>query len=133
MSSASDKTKLFSEHFSKNSNLDDSGISLLAFPYRTNLKLHNVSVTPKLFKKVIMNLDMSKVSGPDCNPVVVLRNCKPKRSYKLTELFNSVHLSLSFWFYQRSLYLRMLEERSTAKIITLLLCFLWLVRSLKNL
>ena len=31
LSSASDKAKLFDENFSKNSNLDDSGISLPAF------------------------------------------------------------------------------------------------------
>ena len=58
------------------STLDDSGISLLAFPSRTNLKLHNLSLTPKMVKKVIMNLDLSKASGPDCIPVVVLKNCK---------------------------------------------------------
>ena len=44
--SVSDKAKLFSENFSKNSNLDDSGISLPAFPARTSLKLQNISVTP---------------------------------------------------------------------------------------
>ena len=70
LSSASDQVKLFAENSSKNSNLDDSGISLPVFPSRTNLKLH-ISVTPKMFKKVIMNLDLSKVSAPDCIPVVV--------------------------------------------------------------
>ena len=39
LSSASDKAKLFAENFSKNSNLDDSAISLPFFPSRTNLKL----------------------------------------------------------------------------------------------
>ena len=76
LSSASDKAKLFAENFSKNSNLDDLGISLPVFPSRTNLKLHNISVTPKMVKKVIMNLDLSKASGPDCIPVVVLKNCE---------------------------------------------------------
>ena len=71
LSSASDKAKLFAENFSKNSNLDDSGISLPVLPSRTNLKLHNISVTPKMVKKVIMNFDLSKASGPDCIPVVV--------------------------------------------------------------
>ena len=66
LSSASDKAKLFAENFSKNSNLEDSGISLPVFRSRTNLKLHNISVTPKMVKKVIMNLDLSKGSGPDC-------------------------------------------------------------------
>ena len=66
LSSASAKAKLFAKNFSKNSNLDDSGISLPVFPSRTNLKLHNISITPKMVKKVIMNPYSSKVSGPDC-------------------------------------------------------------------
>ena len=31
-----------------------------------------------MVKKVIMTLDSSKVSGPDCIPVVVLKNCEPE-------------------------------------------------------
>ena len=60
LSSASDKAKLFAKNFSKNTNLDDSGISLPVFSSRTNLKLHNISITPKMVKKVVMNLDSSK-------------------------------------------------------------------------
>ena len=41
-----------------------------------------------MVKKVIMNLDLSKSSGPDCIPVVVLKNCEPELSYILAELFN---------------------------------------------
>ena len=88
LSSASDKAKLFAKNFSKNSNLDDSGISLPVFSSRTNLKLHNISVTRKIVKKVITNLDSSKATGPDCIPVVVLKNCEPDLSYILAELFN---------------------------------------------
>ena len=69
LSSAFDKAKLFAENLSKNCNLDDSGISLPVFLSRTNLKLHNISVTPKMVKKVIMNFALSKASGPDCIPV----------------------------------------------------------------
>ena len=83
LSSASDKAKLFAENFSLNSNLDDSGISLPVFPSRTNLKLHNISVTSKMVKKVIMNLDLSKASGPDCILAVVVKNCEPELSYIL--------------------------------------------------
>ena len=75
LSSASDKAKLFAEDFSKNFNLDDSGIFLLVFPSRTNLKGHNISITPKMVRKVIVNLDLSKASGPDCVPLVFLKNC----------------------------------------------------------
>ena len=88
LSSAFDKAKLFAKNFSKNSNLDDSGISLLVFPSRTNLKLHNISKAPKMVKKVITNLDSSKASGPDCLPVVVLKNCEPELLYILAKLFN---------------------------------------------
>ena len=41
-----------------------------------------------MVKKVIMNLDSSKASGPDCIPVVVLKNCEPELSYILAKLFN---------------------------------------------
>ena len=88
LSSAFDKAKLFPERFSKNSNLDDSGIFLPIFPSITNPKLHSISVTPKMVRKVIMNLDLSKASGPDCIIVVVFKNCEPELSYILAELYN---------------------------------------------
>ena len=88
LSSASDKAKLFAKSFSKNSNFDDSGIFLPVFPSRTNLKLHNISITPKMIKKVITNLDSSKASRPDCISVMVLKNCKPELSYIIAKLFN---------------------------------------------
>ena len=79
LSSACDKARLSAKN---------SGISLLLFPSRTNQKLHNIPVTPKMVEKVITNLDLSKASGPDCIPVVVLKNCEPEFSYILSELFN---------------------------------------------
>ena len=74
LSSASDKAKLFAKNFSKNFNLEDSGISLPVSPSRTNLKL-DISETPKMVEKVIMNLHLSKASGPDYIPVAVLKHC----------------------------------------------------------
>ena len=41
-----------------------------------------------MVKKVITNLDSPKASGPDCIPVVVLKNCEPELSYILAELIN---------------------------------------------
>ena len=49
-----------------------------------------------MFKKIITNLDSSKASGPDFIPVVVLRNCEPELSCKLTEFFN---MCLKEYFY----------------------------------
>ena len=87
LSSASDKAKVFAENFPRNSKLDDSGVSLPFFPSGTNLKLH-ISVTLKMVQKIIKNIDLSKASGPDCNPVVVLKNCEPELSYIIAEFFN---------------------------------------------
>ena len=41
-----------------------------------------------MIRKVVMNLDLSNASGPDCIPVVVLKNCEPELCYILAELFN---------------------------------------------
>ena len=126
LSSASDKAKLFAEHFSKNSNLDDSGISLAVFPSGTTFKLHNISVTPMMAKKVIMNLGLSKASGPDCILVVVLKNCKPELSYVLTEIFNKC-LEESFfpdyWKVSSVVPVFMLEKDLLLKTTTLLVFF----------
>ena len=136
LSSVFDKAKLFAKNFSKNSNLDDSGIFLPAFPSRTNLKLHNISVTPKKVKKVIANLDSSKTSGPVCIPVVVLKNCEQELSYILAELFNkSLKESCvldCFRSHRWSLCLRMLGKGLQLKTTALLVFFLWFVKSLKT-
>ena len=43
-----------------------------------------------------MNLDLSKASGLDCIPVVVLKNCQPEFSEILAELFNKCLKESSF-------------------------------------
>ena len=63
-------------------------MTLVSFPSRSNMKLHNISVTPKLVRKVVMKFDLSKASGPDCIPVVVLKNCESELSYMLAKLFD---------------------------------------------
>ena len=62
LSFSSDIAKLFSENLFKNSNLDESGVSVPIFSSRTNLKLHNISVTPRMVKKVVTNVDSLKTS-----------------------------------------------------------------------
>ena len=72
-----------------------------------------------MVKKVIMNLDLSKASGLDCIPVVVLKNCEPELSYILAELFNKCLKESLFPDCQRvSLVVPVFKnvgERSTAK------------------
>ena len=82
--STSDKVNFFAKNFPKNSNLDDSGISL---PYRTNLKLHNNSVTTKMVEKVTINHNSSKTSWFDSISVAVLKMCEFKLLYIPAELF----------------------------------------------
>ena len=134
LSSASDKAKLFAKNFSKNSNLDTL-VSLYLFSLLELLKLHNISITAKMVNKVITNLDSSKASGPDCIPVVVLKNCEPELSYILAKLFNKCLKESCFpdcWKVSSVVpVFKNVGERSTAK--NLLVFFLWLVKSLKNL
>ena len=88
--------------------------SYLFFLSWTNLKLHNISVSPKIVKKVIMNLDLPRASGPNCIPVVVLKNCEPNLSHILAELFNKCLKESCFHiverFHEWSVYLRTLEK-----------------------
>ena len=103
------------QSFSENSNLDESGISLPVLPSRANL---NYKIFPKMVKKVILNLDSSKASGPDCVPVVVLKNCEPKLSYIIAELFNMCLKESCFpdcWKVSSVVPVLNVGERSTAK------------------
>ena len=122
-----DKGKLFAKNFSKNSDLDDSGISLPVFSSRTNVKLHNISTTPKMVKKIIPNLDSSKASSPDCIPVVVLKNCEPELSYILAEFLYMCLKKSCFpdcWKVSSVVpVFKNVKEGSTAKNSTALLVF----------
>ena len=89
-----------------------------------------------MVKKVITNLDLSKVSGPDCIPVVVLKNCEPELSYILAELFNKCLKESCLpdcWKVSSVVpVFKNVGERSAVKNYHLD-SLLWLVKSLKNL
>ena len=86
-------------------------------------------------KKVIMNLDLSTASGPDCIPMVVLKNCVPELSYILVELFTKCLKESCFpdcW--KVSSVVPVFEnvgERSTAENYHPVSLLLWLIKSLK--
>ena len=90
-----------------------------------------------MVNKVIMNVDFSKASGPDCIPVVVVRNCEAELSYILAELFNTYLKESCFqicWKVSSVVpVLRMLGKGLLLKTTALLIFFLWLIKSLKNL
>ena len=66
LSSVTDKAKLFAEILDENSDVDDSGISVLGCSFRFNLKLKNIPVTPLMVKKVIAYLYSARMYGPNC-------------------------------------------------------------------
>ena len=69
-------------------NLMTQIVLYLFFPSKINLKLHNITVTPTLVKKIIIDLQSSKASGPYRIPVVVLKNSEPELSYISADIFN---------------------------------------------
>ena len=84
-----------------------------------------------------MNLDLSKGSGPAFIPVVVLKNCEAGLSYILAEIFHKCLKESCFpdcW--KVSLVVPIFKNVGKGlqlKTTALLVFFLWLVKSLKNL
>ena len=112
LSWASDEAKSLPKYFSKKSNLEGSGTPSPVFSSRPKLKLCNISVTLKIVKKVIINLDLSKASGPDCIPVVFQKNCEPElfnMCLKRSFFPNSWKVSLAISVFKNA------GKRSTAK------------------
>ena len=90
-----------------------------------------------MVNKVITNLDSSKASGPDCIPVVVLKNCEPELSYILAKLFNKCLKESCFpgcWKVSSVVpVFKNVGKGIQPKTTALLVFFLWLVKYLKNL
>ena len=94
-------------------------VSFYLFSFLELIRNHKISISPKMVKKAITNLDSSKASGPDCIPVVVVKSCEPELSYILVKLFNMCLKQSCFpdcW--KVSLVVPLIKnagERSTAK------------------
>ena len=120
---ASDKAQLFAKNFSSNSKLNDLCISLPIFLYRTNLKLHNISITPKMVTKVIIITHARHL-------VLIVFQLWFYRTVSLNFHIYYLNSSICAWknlvfqiverSHQWSLYLRMLEEGLLIKTTTLI-------------
>ena len=89
-----------------------------------------------MVKKFIMNLDLSKASGPDCIPVVALKNFEPELSFTLAELFNNCLKEYRFpdcWKVSSVVPVFKNIEYLQLKNTALLVFFWWFVKYLKNL
>ena len=86
---------------------------------------------------VTLNLNLHQDYGCDCIPVVVLKNCEPELLYILAETFNMCLKETCFpdcWKVSSVVpVLRMFEKGLLLKTTTLLVFFLWSVKSLRNL
>ena len=88
-----------------------------------------------MVKKAITNLDSSKLSGPDFIPVVALKYCESELSFILPE---PLRRSLGFQIVVRShwwsqYFSKISGKGLQLKTTALLVFFLWLLKSLKNL
>ena len=94
--------------------------------------MHHICAT-----RIIKNLDLSQAIGPDCIPVMVLKNCEPEPSYILAELFNKCLKESCFadcWKVSSVVPLfKNVGKGLQLKATALVVFYLWLVKSLKNL
>ena len=94
--------------------------------------MHDICAT-----RIIKNLDLSQAIGPDCIPVMVLKNCEPEPSYILAELFNKCLKESCFadcWKVSSVVPLfKNVGKGLQLKATALVVFYLWLVKSLKNL
>ena len=90
-----------------------------------------------MVKKTIKDLDLPKISGPDCIPVVVLKNCEPDLFHILAELFNKYLKKSCFpdcWKVSQVVpVFKNDRERSTAKNYSLVSLFSVISKVFKNL
>ena len=78
----------------------------------------SITVTKKLVIKIITNLDTPNVFGPNCIPVVILKNCEPEPSYIPSGLFNIClrEFCLADYFSSVVLVFKNVGERSTRSL-----------------
>ena len=88
LTSSKDKANLFANRFSTNSTLDDSLHPLPDFPSRTDQGISSLRITSRMVAKAILDLDVSKATGPDHIPSIVLRRCSPELSPVLAKLYS---------------------------------------------
>ncbi|CAK1584849.1 unnamed protein product [Parnassius mnemosyne] len=83
---AKEKADLLCSLFASNSTLDDGGNTPPTIP-RCECSMPDVRFTQRSVRKALFSLDVSKSSGPDGVPPIVLKTCAPELAPVLTRLF----------------------------------------------
>ena len=82
----SSKANLFASTFASNSNLDDQDFQSPLYPTST-ITISAIKFSTRKVRKVLLQLNTSKSSGPDGIPAIVLLSCAPELAPVLNKLF----------------------------------------------
>ena len=77
---------LFASTFASNSNLDDQDFQAPLYPTST-ITMFSIKFSTHKVRKVLLQLNISKSSGPDGIPALVLKSCAPELAPVLNKLF----------------------------------------------
>ena len=83
-----DKATLLNEYFTSQTIPPNSNTPLPEFSFLTDARIDSINITPSIVKKVLLNLDPSKASGPDEISNRVLKLCADSLCVPLSNLFN---------------------------------------------
>ena len=91
----SSKANLFASTFASNSNLDDQDFQAPLYPTST-ITMSPIKFSTRKVRKVPLQLNTSKSSGPDGIPAIVLKSCASELAPVLNKLFQlSYNLGIS--------------------------------------
>ena len=82
----SSKANLFASTFASNSNLDHQDFQPPLYPTST-ITMPPIKLSTRKVRKVLLQLNISKSSGTDCIPAIVLKSCAPELAPVLNKLF----------------------------------------------
>ena len=82
----SSKANLFASTFASNSNLDDQDFQPPLYPTST-ITMPPIKFSTRKVRKVLVQVNASKSSGPDGIPVIILKSCAPELAPVLNKLF----------------------------------------------
>ena len=81
------KAEAIAKTFAKFSNLDDDGREVPKFSDRTDTVLERVNFSASKILRILQHLDVTKATGPDNIPNVVLKSCSAELAGPLSLLF----------------------------------------------
>jgi hypothetical protein len=83
-----DKAELLNDYFIEQSKLPDGPLQPPTVDIVTDARLDHIIITPTIVKQVLLQLDVSKSTGPDQISNKILKNCADSLCLPLSILFN---------------------------------------------